>query len=72
MTIKELYEKACQMGYENAEVGLDVIDFENENDPEGYHYTEVLKPTDVDFGDLYDTLTAEKIGPCIWLCNHSL
>lgn len=72
MTIKELYELACKMGYENAEMGINVVDFDNENEPDGYYYTEVLKSTDVEFGDLYNTCTAEKICPCIWLCNHEI
>lgn len=67
MTIKELYELACEKGYENAEVGLNVVDFDNE--PEGYSYAEVVKSTDVIFDYLYNTRNAEKICPCIWLTN---
>ena len=66
MTIKELYEKAVAEGYENAEIGLNVV-LKSRRPLDGDRdiYDELLVEEQVDFGGLYEK--RERIGDCIWI-----
>lgn len=65
MTIKELYEKAVKEGYENAQIGLNVVlhcrDPYNDRDI----YDELLTEEQINFGGLYEN--RERIADCIWI-----
>lgn len=66
MTIKELYEKAVAEGYEDAQIGLNVVmhsrdPFDGDRDI----YDEVLTEEQIDFGGLYEN--RERIANCIWI-----
>ena len=66
MTIKELYEKAVAEGYENAEIGLNVV-LHGRRPLDGGRdiYDELLTEEQIDFGGLYEK--RERIGDCIWI-----
>lgn len=66
MTIKELYEKAVAEGYENAEIGLNVVlHSRRPHDGDRDVYDELLTKEQIDFGGLYER--RERIGDCIWI-----
>lgn len=65
MTIKELYEKAVKEGYENAQIGLNVVLHGREPYGDRDIYDEVLTDEQIDFGGLYEN--RERIADCIWI-----
>lgn len=65
MTIKELYEKAVAEGYEDAQIGLNVVMHSREPYGDRDIYDEVLTEEQIDFGGLYEN--RERIGDCIWI-----
>lgn len=65
MTIKELYNKAVALGYEDAQIGIDVTMRDKTNQVTYDLYDDLFTIEEVDFGGLYEGM--KKVDKCIWI-----